>query len=152
MNLENLPNLAYGIIFALIGTAFLMQYLQFQRLIDKITKMGEETFGKIISIEVEKYPGRYRPHYHRVVRILFEADGETVVPPSFTVSLDAPFYVGQELYVQYFRYNPEECLIKEYPESSWYMNRVGYFGGTLGLMCASISYILALILLISAFM
>lgn len=143
MNWGNFTYIAYGFMGAVFGTVFLMEYLKFQKLIDKITQMGEETYGKIISIELERGTGRYQS-YHNAVRIVFEANGETVVPPKFTVSRYSSFYVGQELYVQYYRYNPEECLIKERPESNWYLNRWSYFGGILGIVFAAIFYLIAL--------
>ncbi|MCH5194797.1 MAG: hypothetical protein J1F11_12615 [Oscillospiraceae bacterium] len=151
MNLHTFQCLAYGFMGAVFGTVFLMQYLQFQQLIGKISKMGEETFGQIISMDFVKGTGRYQSD-HYVVSMFFEADGETIVPPSFHVSPHSQLYVGQLVFVQYFRYNPEECLIKETPHSHGYLNRWSAFGGTMGLICAAAFYLLALFALIAMFL
>ena len=153
MDIEKLLScIAGGFMGIAFGTVFLMHYLQFQKLLDKIARMGEETFGEIISIELERGTGRYHQRYHHLVRIVFTADGETVVPPAFTVSLHSGYYIGQQVYVQYFKYNPEECLIKENPNSSWYLNRWSAFGGTLGLLLAAGFYSMTLIAIAAVFM
>ena len=142
MNIENVVKGIGGILmFGGFGTLLLINYLQFQRLIYRLENMGGETVGEIINIYRTKF-GRYN---RNMVAVEFIADGATILAPEFMVDLYTSLYVGQQVYVQFYKYNPQECLIKETPDSDGYINNSSLMGGTLGLLCASACYILAAI-------